>query len=130
MFKLKTALISVSNKEGIVEFAQSLHNLGIKILSTGGTANLLKKNKIPVTQISDYTGSKEMMDGRVKTLHPKIFGGILALRNNKNHMEELKKNNIAPIDIVVVNLYPFEETVARKAGFEETIENIDIGALH
>ena len=124
---MKTALISVSNKEGIVEFAQNLHNLGIKILSTGGTANLLNKNKIPVTQISDYTGSKEMMDGRVKTLHPKIFGGILALRNNKNHMEELKKNKIVPIDIVVVNLYPFEETAARKAGFEETIENIDIG---
>jgi phosphoribosylaminoimidazolecarboxamide formyltransferase/IMP cyclohydrolase len=127
MFKLKTALISVSDKEGIVEFAQGLHNLGIKILSTGGTSKLLEKNNIPVTQISDYTKSKEMMGGRVKTLHPKIFGGILALRNNKEHMKELKENGIEQIDIVVVNLYPFEETVAKKAGFDEVIENIDIG---
>jgi len=124
---MKTALISVSNKEGIIEFAQHLHNLGIRILSTGGTAKLLIKNKIPVTQISDYTKSKEMMDGRVKTLHPKIFGGILALRNNKKHMKELKENNIESIDIVVVNLYPFEETVGKKASFKEAIENIDIG---
>src|SRR3989338_8973580 len=124
---MKTALISVSNKEGIVEFAKGLHNLGIKILSTSGTAKLLKENKVPVTQISDYTKSAEMVDGRVKTLHPKIFAGILAVRKNKKHMEELKKNNIDPIDIVVVNLYPFEETVAKKASFEEIIENIDIG---
>src|SRR3989338_8124341 len=114
---MKTALISVSNKEGIVEFAQGLHNLGIRILSTGGTAKTLQKNKIPVMQISDYTGSKEMMDGRVKSLHPKIFGGILALRNNKKHMQELKENKIWTIDIVAVNLYPFEETVGKKAGF-------------
>ena len=124
---MKTALISVSNKEGIVEFARELTKLGIKILSTGGTAKLLKENKIPVTQISDYTKSREMMDGRVKTLHPKIFAGILAVRKNKSHMAELKKSNIEPIDIVVVNLYPFEETVAKKASFEEIIENIDIG---
>ena len=124
---MKTALISVSNKEGIVEFAKGLHNLGIKILSTSGTAKLLKENKVPVTQISDYIKSAEMVDGRVKTLHPKIFAGILAVRKNKKHMEELKKNNIDPIDIVVVNLYPFEETVAKKASFEEIIENIDIG---
>lgn len=124
---MKTALISVSNKKGIVEFAQGLHNLGIKILSTGGTAKLLVENKIPVTQISEYTKSREMMDGRVKSLHPKIFGGILAIRNNKKHMQELKENNMEPIDIVAVNLYPFEETVAKKAGFEEAIENIDIG---
>src|SRR3989338_8865323 len=124
---MKTALISVSNKEGIVEFAKGLHNLGIKILSTSGTAKLLKENKVPVTQISDYTKSAEMVDGRVKTLHPKIFAGILAVRKNKKHMEELKKNNIDPIDSVVVNLYPFEETVAKKASFEEIIENIDIG---
>jgi len=124
---MKTALISVSNKEGIVEFANGLQKLGIRILSTGGTAKLLKKNNINVIQISDYTGSKEMMDGRVKSLHPKIFAGILALRNNKNHMKELKDNNIETIDIVVVNLYPFEETISKNSKFSEAIENIDIG---
>src|SRR3989338_4624726 len=124
---MKTALISVSDKEGIVDFAKELNKLGIKILSTVGTAKLLKDNKIPVTQISDYTKSEEMMDGRVKSLHPKIFGGILASRSNKSHMNEIKKYKIEPIDIVVVNLYPFEETVAKKAGFKEVIENIDIG---
>ena len=124
---MKTALLSVSNKEGIVEFARGLNKLGIEILSTGGTANLLEKNKIPVTQISDYTGSKEMMGGRVKSLHPKIFGGILAVRGNKKHMQEIKEENIDPIDIVVINLYPFEETVGKNASFKESIENIDIG---
>ncbi|MCK4859846.1 MAG: bifunctional phosphoribosylaminoimidazolecarboxamide formyltransferase/IMP cyclohydrolase, partial [Candidatus Omnitrophica bacterium] len=124
---MKTALISVSNKKGIVEFAKGLSKLGIKILSTGGTAKLLKKNDIPAILISDYTGSKEMLDGRVKTLHPKIHGGILAVRKNKAHMEDLKENNIDPIDIVVVNLYPFEEAVRKNAGFEEAIETIDIG---
>jgi len=124
---METALISVSNKQGIVEFARGLSKLGIKILSTGGTAKLLKKNKIQVKQISDYTKSKEMLDGRVKSLHPKIHAGILALRNNKKHMRELKKSKIDLIDIVAVNLYPFEETVARHASFKETIENIDIG---
>ena len=93
---MKTALISVSNKVGIVEFARSLSKLGMRILSTGGTANLLKKNHIPIDFISEYTGSNEMLDGRVKSLHPKIFAGILALRNNKRHMDELKKNNIHP----------------------------------
>ena len=124
---MKTALISVYDKEGIVEFAKHLHNLGIKILSTGGTAKLLKKNKIPTILISDYIKSKEMFDGRVKSLHPKIYAGILALRNNKKHMQELKKNKIDPIDIVAVNLYPFEETIGKKASFKEAIENIDIG---
>ena len=124
---MKTALISVSNKEGIVDFARELTKLGVRILSTGGTAKLLKDNKIAVTQIADYTKSEEMMDGRVKTLHPKMFAGILAVRKNKNHMAELRKNGIEPIDIVVVNLYPFEETVAKKASFEDIIENIDIG---
>src|SRR3989338_5457871 len=124
---MKTALISVSNKEGIAEFAKELQKLGIRILSTGGTAKLLKKNKIQVTPISDYTKSEEMMGGRVKTLHPKIYGGILASRGNKSHMNEMKKYKIAPIDIVVVNLYPFEETVAKKASFDKIIENIDIG---
>ena len=124
---MKTALISVSNKEGIVEFAKGLQKLGIKILSTGGTAKLLEKSNIPLTLISDYTNSPEMMDGRVKTLHPKIYGGILASRSNRSHMNEMKKYKIEPIDIVVVNLYPFEEAVAKKASFEEIIENIDIG---
>ena len=124
---MKTALISVSNKKGIVEFARGLSKLGIKILSTGGTSKLLKKSNIPMTEISKYTKSKEMLDGRVKTLHPRIHAGILALRKNKKHMRELKKNKIDLIDIVVVNLYPFEETVARNAGFRESIENIDIG---
>ncbi len=124
---MKTALISVANKEGIVEFARGLKNLGIKILSTGGTAKLLKKNKIPVTFISDYIKSKEMFSGRVKSLHPKIYAGILAVRKNKGHMRELRKNKIMPIDIVVVNLYPFEEAVGKNASFKEVIENIDIG---
>ena len=124
---MKTALISVSNKVGIVEFARGLSKLGIRILSTGGTANLLKKNHIPIDFISEYTGSNEMLDGRVKSLHPKIFAGILALRNNKRHMDELKKNNIHPIDMVVVNLYPFEETIGKNASYAEAIENIDIG---
>lgn len=124
---MKTALISVSNKEGIVDFARELSKLGIRILSTGGTAKLLKGNKIDVTQISGYTKSKEMMDGRVKTLHPKIFGGILALRGSKKHMQELRENDISLIDIVAVNLYPFEEIVGKNAKFEEIIENIDVG---
>jgi|TARA_Y100000310_G_scaffold284075_1_gene306575 phosphoribosylaminoimidazolecarboxamide formyltransferase/IMP cyclohydrolase len=124
---MKTALISVSNKTGIVEFARGLKKSGIKILSTGGTAKLLKKNNIKVTQISKYIRSKEMFEGRVKSLHPKIYAGILAVRKNKEHMKELKNNNIDPIDIVVVNLYPFEETVGKKASFKQAIENIDIG---
>ena len=123
----KTALISVSNKEGIVEFAKGLNKLGYRILSTGGTASLLKKNSIKVTEISEYTGFKEMLDGRVKTLHPKIFAGILAVRGNKGHMKQLRENSMEKIDIVVVNLYPFEETAARNASFNEAIENIDIG---
>ena len=124
---MKTALISVSNKEGVIEFAQGLNKLGYRILSTGGTAKLLAENKVPVTQISDYTKSKEMLDGRVKTLHPKVFGGILAVRSNKEHMKQIKENNFELIGIVAVNLYPFEETVAKNKSFEEAIENIDIG---
>ena len=128
MSKVKTALISVSDKEGIVEFAKSLKRQGIEILSTGGTASLLKKNKVPVTLISDYTGQEEILDGRVKTLHPKISGGILAIRKNKKHMEELKKQDIKLIDLVVVNLYPFEKTISdEKVKLDDAIENIDIG---
>ena len=126
---MKTALISVSNKEGIVEFAKGLSKLGIRILSTGGTAKVLRKNGVPVTSISDYTGNKEMLDGRVKTVNTKIHAGILAVRKNEKHMNEIKKNKIDLIDIVVVNLYPFEETIAGEASFKDAIENIDIGGL-
>ena len=124
---IKRALISVFDKTGIVEFAKELDKLGVEILSTGGTASKLKDAGIKVKDVSQYTGFPEMMDGRVKTLHPKIHGGLLALRNNKEHMKQAKESNIEMIDMVVVNLYPFEETVKKKLSFEETIEMIDIG---
>ena len=125
----KRALISVSDKTGIVEFAKELvKHRGYTILSTGGTAKLLAEKGIPVTEVSDYTGFPEMMDGRVKTLHPKIHGGLLALRDNKGHMEMAAKHDIGMIDLVVVNLYPFEATVAKPGcTLEDAIENIDIG---
>jgi phosphoribosylaminoimidazolecarboxamide formyltransferase/IMP cyclohydrolase len=128
MAEIKRALISVYNKEGIVEFARSLSELGISIISSGGTANLLAKNEIKVTQVSDFTGAPEMMDGRVKTLHPKIHGGILADRSKKDHLDSAKAQGIELIDLVVVNLYPFEETIL-SAGeqVDKAIENIDIG---
>jgi phosphoribosylaminoimidazolecarboxamide formyltransferase/IMP cyclohydrolase len=125
---IKRALISVSDKTGIVDFAGELSKLGIEIISTGGTAKALRAAKIPVTEVSAYTGSPEILDGRVKSLHPKIHGGILAIRDNPSHMEELKKQGIKPIDLVIVNLYPFEEVVESEgAKTEEIIENIDIG---
>jgi len=125
---VKTALISVSNKEGIVDFAKVLAKLKVEILSTGGTSELLKKNGIKVTDVSSYTEFPEMMGGRVKTLHPKIHGGILALRSNKEHMETAKKHGIKLIDLVVVNLYPFKETIQKEDLHEdEAIEQIDIG---
>ncbi len=128
MVKIKRALISVSDKTGIVDFAKSLNKMGVEILSTGGTAKLLRDNDILVKEVSEYTGFPEMLDGRVKTLHPKIHGGLLALRENPEHMETLKKHSIGLIDMVVVNLYPFEKTT-QKPGvtIEEVIENIDIG---
>jgi phosphoribosylaminoimidazolecarboxamide formyltransferase/IMP cyclohydrolase len=128
MVKVRRALISVSDKAGIAEFARELDRLGVEILSTGGTAKLLRDNHIPAMDVSEYTGFPEMLDGRVKTLHPKIHGGLLALRNNPEHMEKLKEHNIGLIDMVVVNLYPFEKTT-QKPGvtIEEVIENIDIG---
>ncbi|MDP8299671.1 MAG: bifunctional phosphoribosylaminoimidazolecarboxamide formyltransferase/IMP cyclohydrolase [Candidatus Tantalella remota] len=126
--KVKRALISVWDKTGLEEFVKGLDNLGVHILSTGGTAKKISSLGIKVTDVSDYTGSPEMLDGRVKTLHPKIHAGLLALRGNKEHMECLHKNGIHPIDMVVVNLYPFEETISRPdVTFEEAIENIDIG---
>ena len=127
MARIQRALISVSDKNGIVEFSQALSELGVEIISTGGTASLLRDNKIPVKDVSEVTGFPEMMDGRVKTLHPKVHGGILALRDNPEHVAKMKEHGIAPIDLVVVNLYPFEATVARGAAFEEIVENIDIG---
>jgi phosphoribosylaminoimidazolecarboxamide formyltransferase/IMP cyclohydrolase len=125
--RIQRALISVSDKNGIVEFSRVLSELGVEIISTGGTAASLRDNKIPVKDVSEVTGFPEMMDGRVKTLHPKIHGGILALRDNPEHVAKMKEHGIAPIDLVVVNLYPFEGTVARGASFEEIVENIDIG---
>ncbi|MBL8013558.1 MAG: bifunctional phosphoribosylaminoimidazolecarboxamide formyltransferase/IMP cyclohydrolase [Candidatus Omnitrophica bacterium] len=128
MIKVKRALLSVSDKTGIVELAVGLHRLGIEILSTGGTAKLLRDSKIPVMEVSDYTGFPEMMDGRVKTLHPKIHGGLLALREHPEHMAQLKEQGIGLIDMVVVNLYPFERVTQKKnITLEEAIENIDIG---
>ncbi|MFH1222654.1 MAG: bifunctional phosphoribosylaminoimidazolecarboxamide formyltransferase/IMP cyclohydrolase [Candidatus Micrarchaeota archaeon] len=123
----KYALLSVYRKDGIVEFAMQLQAAGYKIISSGGTAKELKAAKIAVIDVSEFTGSPEMMDGRVKTLHPKIHGGILMDRNNPQHVAEANKNNIAPIDIVAVNLYPFEETVLKKPTLKDAIENVDIG---
>lgn len=125
---IKTALISVTDKTGIVEFASELTKMGVEILSTGGTAKALKSANVAVTEVADYTGSPEILNGRVKSLHPKIHGGILARRDKPEHMEELAKQGIKPIDLVVVNLYPFEEVVEKgDASEEEIIENIDIG---
>lgn len=122
------ALISVSNKEGIIEFAKELQSLDYEILSTGGTFQVLKENGIKVTKVSDYTKSPEIMDGRVKTLHPKIHGAILGNRDNETHQKEADENQIEWIDLVVVNLYPFEEVLAKEGSTEaEIIENIDIG---
>ena len=125
---IQRALISVSDKTGILEFSQFLVSKNIEILSTGGTAKLLKENGVAVTDVSDYTEFPELMNGRVKTLHPKIAGGILAMRGNEQHEKEAKENNIPPIDLVVVNLYPFEATLQKEGvTFDEAIENIDIG---
>ncbi len=124
---IKTALISVSDKEGIVDFARQISKLGIRIISTGNTAKLLKQNKIDVTLVSDVTKFPEMLDGRVKSIHPNIFAGILADRKNKRHMNELKRLKISPIDMVVVNFYPFEETASNGSKISEIVENIDIG---
>ena len=122
------ALLSVSDKTGIVDFATGLVSAGYKLISSGGTHAVLQAEGIPVMRVSDYTGSPEILDGRVKTLHPKIHGGILAQRDNSSHDLDLKVNRIELIDIVAVNLYPFKETVSKPdVTFEEAIENIDIG---
>jgi phosphoribosylaminoimidazolecarboxamide formyltransferase/IMP cyclohydrolase len=128
MTTIRRALISVSDKSGVVEFARALKSLKVEILSTGGTARLLADNGVAVTEVSDYTGFPEMLDGRVKTLHPKIHGGILGRRDLDSHVQAMRERDIPPIDLVVVNLYPFEDTVARKdCRLEDAIENIDIG---
>ncbi len=128
MVKIKRALISLSDKSGILEFAQALKKFGVEIISTGGTARLLRENNIQVKDVSEYTGFPEMLDGRVKTLHPKIHGGLLALRANLQHMRTLQDQGIGLIDLVAVNLYPFEKTIAKPGvGIAEVIENIDIG---
>ena len=126
--KIKRALVSVSDKTGAVQLGQTLHAMGVQILSTGGTARSLQEAEIPVMEVSRYTGFPEMMDGRIKTLHPKIHGALLGKRDNAEHMKQMKIHGIEPIDLVVVNLYPFEKTVAKPdCTLEEAIENIDIG---
>jgi len=127
MNEIKTALISVSDKTSLIAFADSLQKLGIKLISTGGTYKALKESGIKVQEVSDFTGFPELMDGRVKTLHPKVHAGILALRDNEKHLEQAEKNSIEFIDLVVINLYPFKETIEKNSSFSECIENIDIG---
>ena len=128
MSVIKSALLSVSDKTGLVEFARGLQSFGVALLSTGGTAKLLRDHGIGVTEVSDHTGFPEMLDGRVKTLHPKIHGGILARRDVPAHVGALKDAGITTIDLVAVNLYPFSEAVARAdCTLEDAIENIDIG---
>jgi phosphoribosylaminoimidazolecarboxamide formyltransferase/IMP cyclohydrolase len=125
--RVTRALLSVSDKSGLIEFARALAGHGIDLVSTGGTAKAIAAAGLKVTDVSELTGFPEMMDGRVKTLHPKVHGGLLAIRGNPEHAHAMKSHGIAPIDLLVVNLYPFEATVDKGAGFEECIENIDIG---
>jgi phosphoribosylaminoimidazolecarboxamide formyltransferase/IMP cyclohydrolase len=125
---MTTALLSVSDKTGIVEFARALHSRGISLLSTGGTAKLLAEAGLPVTEVAEVTGFPEMLDGRVKTLHPRIHGGLLARRDLPEHMAALRQHGIATIDLLVINLYPFAQATAKPGcTLEDAIENIDIG---
>ena len=125
--KIRRALLSVSDKTDLIPFGQFLHSQGIKILSTGGTAHALQKTGVPVQEVSSLTGMPEMMDGRVKTLHPSIHGGILGRKNNESDATDMKAHGIEPIDLVVVNLYPFEETMRAGGSWTQCIEKIDIG---
>src|SRR6478672_6725607 len=125
--RIARALISVSDKSGLIEFARALAAHGIALVSTGGTAKAIAEAGLKVQDVSDLTGFPEMMDGRVKTLHPKVHGGLLAVRDDAAHAASMKEHGIAPIDLLVVNLYPFEATVAKGAAFDDCIENIDIG---
>ncbi len=128
MSKVQRALISVSDKTGVVQFAKKLRKMGVEILSTGGTAKAFREAKVKVMDVSEFTGFPEMLDGRVKTLHPKVHGGILGRRTDKGHVKQMKEHGILPIDMVVVNLYPFEATIKKPGcSFEDAIENIDIG---
>lgn len=128
MAKIERAIISVSDKTGIQELAAELQAMEVEILSTGGTARTLREKGIKVIDISAYTGFPEMLDGRVKTLHPKVHGGLLGIRDNPEHKEKMVEHGIKPIDMVVINLYPFEATIAKPGcTLEEAIENIDIG---
>src|ERR1041384_4316926 len=128
MEKIRRALLSVSDKTGLVPFAQTLSAAGVELLSTGGTAKALREAGLTVKDISEHTGFPEMLDGRVKTLHPKVHGGLLYIRGNATHEAAVKKHEIKPIDLIVVNLYPFEQTIAKpNVTLEEAIENIDIG---
>src|ERR1700752_4031765 len=128
--KIQRAILSVTDKTGLADFARKLSDLGVELISTGGAAKLLRDSGIKVQDISDLTGFPEMLDGRVKTLHPKVHGGILHRRENPAHTAAVAEHGIQPIDMVVVNLYAFEKTAARPGvAFEELIENIDIGGL-
>ncbi|MFV0299485.1 MAG: bifunctional phosphoribosylaminoimidazolecarboxamide formyltransferase/IMP cyclohydrolase, partial [Paracoccus sp. (in: a-proteobacteria)] len=127
LIPLRRALISVSDKTGLIDFARHLDARGIEILSTGGTAKALREAGLTVKDVAEVTGFPEMMDGRVKTLHPAVHGGLLALRDNAEHLAAMEAHGIGPIDLLVVNLYPFEETVAKGADYDDCIENIDIG---
>ena len=128
MARIRRAIVSVSDKSGVAEFARGLSRLGVELYASGGTAELLRQKRVPVRLIEEYTGFPEMLDGRVKTLHPKIHGGILAMRGSASHMKTIASHGIVPFDMVVVNLYPFEATVAKPGcTLEEAVENIDIG---
>src|SRR5579864_8266109 len=128
MSKIQRALLSVSDKTGLIPLAQALARAGVELISTGGTAKALREAGVKTTDLSAYTGFPEMMDGRVKTLHPKIHGGLLYIRGNAAHEAAAQTHQIPPIDLVVVNLYPFEQTVAKpNVSLHEAIENIDIG---
>ena len=127
MGKIRRALISVSDKTGLIDLAKALSAGGIEILSTGGSATAIRNAGIDVRDVADVTGFPEMMDGRVKTLHPMVHGGLLALRDNDDHTAAMEQHGIGGIDLLIVNLYPFEETVAKGADYDTCIENIDIG---
>ena len=127
LYPVRRALISVSDKTGLIDLAKALSDRGVELLSTGGSAKAIRDAGLPVTDVADVTGFPEMMDGRVKTLHPKVHGGLLALRDNADHTAAMDEHNIGAIDLLVVNLYPFEETVAKGADYDTCIENIDIG---
>ena len=124
IIKVRNCLISVSNKKNVNTFAKELSSLGINIISTGNTFKILRKNKIKVIKVEDFTHYPEILDGRVKTLHPNIFGGILADPSKKSHLYQMKRNGIKKIELVVVNLYPFEDSLRKNSSINETIENI------